>query len=554
MSAVADPLVSAPAPVVAPAPAAPAAPVATPNLVTEHTRTDKIQNQIAAKLAAARPPMPGQPAPLASPLAPPLAAAAPAPIVPGALPVIDPAAPAIIPAAAPTSDELDLTQLDFDAPPKPDTPVVLPDAVATPATTPEIDVVRELAETLARGDVPEKVEEVFLKTPRGRQMITAFKALRDLAQSPDKGGIGRVPTMDEIKEADASHRNVTAMTFEYANDPLSFATNLLVPNPETGRTFLGDPAQATKVLESIPQALLRAAQTTQNPVYAQMLTSYSIPAFELFFNHQYTGAFQMPEESPAEIAQYRAANQQPPLLNDKIRMLDALQLSEFKAFGKARPLNWQPGQPAASTPSGPDPEKLQLMDRLRQADAQIANNQRQQLNNVVTTIETSGKTAAMGDIDQALKFVGVDKVYPSSVIRSQQNDIYEELKSALPMHDPSGWQRYQIQLQQAARGQATPDTAAKTFRQLFQNALRHSPQVRERLNDLVKGGKSHVDAQHQSRVQSQLRTEPNGAGIPAPSSVLPGQQLARQQGESIEDFNTRRILAASQRAAQQPTR
>lgn len=548
-------------PVITPTPVIPVAPVIqAPNPVTEHTRVDTIQNQIAARLAAARPapnPVPGMPVnPVAA--APAIAAVIPAvvpPVVAPATPVVtDPNAPAVIlPAVDP---DIDLASLDFDAPPKPDTPAEpLPEGVTAPVTAPETDSLRELAEVLAKGEIPEKVEEVFLRTSRGKQMLQSFKALRDLAQAPDKGGIGRVPTMEEIREADNSHRAVTAMRDEYANDPLSFVNNLFVPNSETGMTFLGDPARASQVLEAIPQALFNAARSTNNPVYGQMIVAYSAPVFQNFFDHQYNQALQMPEETPAVIAQYRAAKQDPPLLSDKIRMIDALQLSEFKAFGKPRPMNWTPGQPSTQPVNGaPDPEKQQLMDRIKAQDARIQSDNQRQLSNVMNQVESGGRTAAMADVEFALKHAGVDKVYPASVIQSQQRDIYEDLKTAMPSHDPSGWQRYQIQLKDAANGRLDPTVAAKTFRSLFQNALRHSPQVRERLNDLVKGAKTNVDAQHQSRLQSQLRTEPNGTGIPAPSSVLAGQQLARQSGESIEDFNTRRILAARQRSVQAPAR
>jgi hypothetical protein len=402
--------------------------------------------------------------------------------------------------------------------------------------------------------VPEKVEEVFLRTQRGRQMLTSFKALRDLAQPPEKGGIGRVPTMEEIKEADIAHRDAMAMRHEFENDPLSFANNLFTVNPETGRTFLGEPDKAARVLEAIPHALFQAAQATNSPVYANMLAAYSAPVFSRFFDYQYSQALAMPEETPQQIQQYRQANQIPPLLDDKIRMLDALQISEFKAFGKARPMTWTPGRPVNNGTPMADPEKAELLERLRVADQTIAQGRQFQVNSIVQNIESTAKTSALADIDVALKHAGVDKVYNDVVLRSQKNEMYQELNAALPAHDPSGWQRYQIQLQQASRGQATSDQVAKTYRQLFQNALRHSPLIQQRFNDLVKGAKSHVDAQHASRSESQYRTEPNGAGVPASASVVSGQQLARQSGESLEDYNTRRILAARQRATATPTR
>lgn len=527
-------------------PAVPEAPPAQPALVTEHTNLDAVQNRIASALAKARP---------NTPVVPPLADA------PITGPTTTPVAPEPVPpAAAPVeAPEVNLEAIDFDAPPEPEKPATpeLPDAVATEPKTPEADLVKQLAETLTKGDIPAKVEEVFLKTARGRQMLTSFKTLRDLAQPPDKGGIGRVPTMDEIKAADLAARDLMAMRFDFENNPVSFAANLFRLNPETGSSYFGEPAKVQQVLETIPQVLFQAIQESANnpvqkPIYENLYLAYSAPVFSNFFNHQYTQAMAMPQETPEQIAQYRAANQEPPLLTDKIRLLDALQISEFKAFGKARPLNWNPIQTNGA--AAPDLEKQQLLERLRQAEAQVNSSRTAQQQAIAGTIESSGKSSAMADIGTVLKQTGVDKIYPTSVVTSQQEVIYQELKAALPAHDPGGWQAYLIQLQQAQRGQIDPEVAAKSYRRLFQNAIRTSPAVRERLNDLVKGAKAHVDAQHATRQQSQLRTEPDGTGIPAPSSVVPSQQLARQPGESIEDYNTRRILAASQRVKQAPAR
>jgi hypothetical protein len=192
--------------------------------------------------------------------------------------------------------------------------------------------------------------------------------------------------------------------------------------------------------------------------------------------------------------------------------------------------------------------------QLDQLNQQVQQGRQSQVQSVISQVESNAKGSAMADIDRVLTTAKLDKVFSPVILNSQRNEIYETLKTALPAHDPSGWQNYQIQLQQASRGQLDPATATNTFRQLFRNALRNSPDVRQRVNELVQGAKSNVDAQHIQRQQTQMRTEPNGVGIPAPSSVVSSQQLARQPGESLVDFNTRKILAASQRQTGAPAR
>jgi hypothetical protein len=153
------------------------------------------------------------------------------------------------------------------------------------------------------------------------------------------------------------------------------------------------------------------------------------------------------------------------------------------------------------------------------------------------------------DIDKAFEFRGIKGAYSEMVLAPQRDAIYNDIHGTLAQSNPTGWAHYQMQLQQAARGQIQADVPAKTYSNLFRNALKTSESVRERLNELVRSGKNASQARIDSQTAAQARTGPNGS-TPAPSSVLPSQQIVRQPGESMEDFATRKISASMQRPKQ----
>ncbi len=526
----------------------PATPPAAPTPVTVHSPADAARNKLAAAMAAKSTPPVRDVAPAPAQPAPVTATPAPAqPLTPEAAlaeanKAIEPPTAPPAEAAPPAEDApVSLDDIDFDAPEAETQPSAEQTQVAEPKNA---QVVSELEKMLQDGALPEKIEEVFLRHSRGKQMLASFKRDRDLSKPPAEGGIGRIPDAEYIKAADTSHRDMLAMRHEIENDPVSFVSNLVTIDPATGRSFLGEPEKIGRFLETLPNVLFEAAKQSQSPIYAQLMAAYSAPVFNNFFDHQYKTAMSMPQNTQQE-------------QEDKARVLDALQISEFRAFGKARPLNLtQPNGNNAQNGNyaQPDPRIAELESRLRGYETTIQNNQRQQFQSAIQRVSGEAKSGAMADIDKALAITGVKAVYSETLLNPHREAIYSQVSSALPQLDPGGWQQYQIQVQQAARGQVDPSVPANTYKSLFRNALRNSPQARAQLEELVRAAKSRSDAQVQSRQESQARTEPNGSGSAVRASVLPSQQLARQPGETQVEYNARRIAAASGTLIQQPVR
>jgi hypothetical protein len=320
------------------------------------------------------------------------------------------------------------------------------------------------------------------------------------------------------------------MEHEFANAPKSFVSNLFTINPETGKAWLGDPNHVASVLQTIPQVLYEMADSTKSPVYANLVATYSAPMFQRFFNFQYNQALQMPQSNDNEIM-------------DKARMLDALQLTEQRVFGQARPLNLGPQNGNGHAPAAPSPELETLRNQVQQYQNYFQQTQNAQIQNVQTSIQTQADTAAATDVAKLFEASKVDKAYPESVLNSVKNDMVSEVKNSLRTQDPGGYQTYEIQVRDAQAGRLDPKVPVETFQRLFRNTLRQNPAVRTRLNDLVTNARERSDNRSSSLASAQTRTEPMGGGTAAPSSVLPVAKLQQQPGESKADFYARRLNA-----------
>lgn len=485
---------------------------------------DGIYNKIAAAMTASMnaAPLPVVEVPPAQPVATPPPAADPA--------VQDTAPPIEAPPTVNTED------VDFDAVPT--------EEAAPKPLIPDSDLGKTIQEMIAAGALPDEVKEVFLKTSQGKRMLASFHTMRELEKPSEEGGMGRLPSIEEIRAGDVAQREVSAMRFEYAENPQSFVHNMFTFDPASGVNAMGaSPVHAIKVLETIPQALSQAMRESNSPVYSQLMAAYSAPVFNGFLNTQYKEALAMPTESEAQI---RAATtpDQIPMANAKARLLDALQLIEGTVFGKARPLNLG-GAPAQQ---GESQEMLNLRRQLEQTQSQVRTGETARVTALRGNIETTAKSGAMKDIDALLDQTGVTKIHNAAILGPHKNELYRDVHEALRRFDPSGWQNYEFMLAHIPTGGEEASTAAaKQYSQMFRNALRNHPTVRTRLNELVIGAKAASDAQHADRSQAAHRTETNGAGVAAPQSVLAAAQIERQPGESREDWLTRKFAAPMMR-------
>lgn len=480
-----------------PVTAQPVAPNTVPSIPsTEHSREDRIFNIIQAKLSSAVASVPGQPVPLQPPVVPPVATQ----------PVQTTLENAV---TLPADVEINLDEIDFNAP-------TIPPAAETQKVelTPAEIEARVAAEITAAGAEAEsakfwdKIDGIAVKHPRGKQMVEGMKFMRAIAEPPTedgKGGVGRPLSVDEIKAADSSHRELQLIRHELASDPASFVNNLVTLAPN-GRSWLGDQQVISAVVAELPKILINHVKTGTNPYYGQLITQLADPIFDQFLNSQYQIALSWPGGDPNSEQQ-----------KAKDRFLDALQVVEYRIKGSARSLD------PASGKENPETEAMrrQLEDSRRRETA-TRQTQVQQMNEAISL--ANGRNAAES-VDKIFQHYGIDKALSKTTLEPQKLAIMTELDRDLQRLNPGGYQHYQMQLEQVFRGQASPETAKQTYLTLFQNGLKNSQAVRARLSELVKDAKRIVDNSTQRLQASQAQIAPDGTGRMAAASVVPGSNV-----------------------------
>lgn len=532
MAAIAPPPVEPVITPAAPAPAPPSAPAprtAPPQM--QGTAADRMEAKIKNFLTehvVAPPPAPTSPD---APPAPPATQQAAPPAEPTVPPAIQPpgaAAGADQPPKTTAPAEVDLENIDFDAPPVEATPA----APAEPGTpTISTQAAWETLQAKIDSGNLDDIEAAFLRTPKGKSQLELWKTFRVLKQPSEEGGIGRIPTIDEIKHADKALQDLTAIRHEFTTNPQSFTSNLLSIDPATGRSYFGTPEEIVKVIESIPSVLMQSAQ--RNP---ELIGAYAAPVFKMFFDTQYQRALVMPNDTPQ--AQEL-----------KARALDALQMTEFLATSAARPL---PGITAQQT-MGDDPRVAALERQLQEMQQQQGQQNSARVSQFVSQVDSISRTNAMSDIETTLKATGLAAVYPKDLLEPLKQALYDQVDALVfgkngVTHDKGGLQTFTIQRDEQSRSQnPDPARAADLHRRLFRNALQTSPEIKSRLTNLVQAAKATSDARNSVSVPAQDRVEPSGGGgTPAPQSVLPAR-LERLPNENTTDYNARR-LAGSIRA------
>lgn len=482
--------------------------------VTEHNREDVITNKLAAVFAKAATPTPGQPA--------------------SQQPTVQQPAAVTVTPAIQTPENIDLDELNFDAP----ADTTATGATAAPeGTTPQKtaqEIEAELDKNLLDIDQTpegkarwEKLDAIALMHPRGKRMLQGLKLEQALSAPPNpdgSGGIGRFPTVEEIKEADNSHRQMIMMRDDAQADPASFVRNMFTVG-DTGMSFLGPPQTVAAVLNNIPQQLMDQARTSGNPVYGQLMAAYSTPILNNLFDHQYSIAMSLPESTPDQIA-------------DKERFIDALRIVEFQVYGSPRDL-----PQAGGRQQQPNSEVEGLRARIAASEREKTARVQQDAQRSQQTVMQANDAAAAVDVSRTFAFLNLDKAYSKTLLEPHIDKVLALVKAELPRLNPTGWQTYQSQLRRVSLGQLDPAEASQTYGQLFRSGLKSSPTVRARLQELVRDGKRLLDTTQEHKLSAQTRTGTNGSTSAVTSVAPQSAPMPRQPGESKEDWLTRNIRA-----------
>ncbi len=428
----------------------------------------------------------------------------------------------------------DAPELNFDD--EPAAPAVAAPAqpVAPERLSPEDDTkaIAELSAILQAGGAPKQIENAFMRTNRGKEQLALFKADRILKQPPEfdpttgenRGGLGFMPTADQIKEFHRGHSDWTAMVQEFAVNPHNFATNWFSPDSQ------GNFREGTdQVLASIPQVIDQIysnAEQSGNRVLAEksvgMFRAVFAPMQKSYLDGLYARAAEMPDPAQRE------------------QIINAARFVEADMFGKFR----DDAKVAATThPESPaDARMRELDERENRLNAWETKKQ--------TVAQKEAENEVFATIDQSLNRYLEKALLPSKAGMSERTwraavkDFKSEIQGVI-RKDPVGWREFNFKLSAARtnRGADARAAAVQAYEQLAQRHIR--ARYRTVLQELATDATRQNGALHATAAAAAAQTAPaaNGGQAP-PQSIMPTSKVARLPGEDPAEYNQRRLRAA----------
>ncbi len=348
--------------------------------------------------------------------------------------------------------------------------------------------------------------EKFLKTPRGREIMGRAKLANELAKPSAEGGIGHVPSVQDVRQYFSSHRAAVQMYADFnSGDPGrigNFFAHWLAPNTQAGMN----------ALQHLEPTLAQIGPEAYGSVATPIMQRYEA----------------------ALIDKWRSASD--PAL--KQALYQAAQIIHHDTHDE-----WLPEQAFASGPAKPatQQEREQIQgewQRLNQARYQVQRENDSRWNGALLGAQhqTLGS-----EIDKAFKQLSTMREKTPVVYDSLKERFANQVRQSLAS-DPEVWNLYLGRIEQARR---TGDPAAMKqvvdhYRTLVVNRISS-----QRIPFLKQAGVAV--RQQNSDAHAQLRriasnTAPSNTGVPVKKSVVPAS--ARKPGESNENYRERRIMEA----------
>ncbi len=357
-------------------------------------------------------------------------------------------------------------------------------------------------------DVAPQTLNTLLASDRGRQIYHSFKTLREFAKPLDQGGIGHVPSVNQIRDYYSTYRDRVMMDNDLATADQPSADRVLgyVFNPQRGEA-------TNSIAQQLAPTLARLNPETYAAAAQPFITNYAGALFERYQQAKESG------DEKLRSALWYAAN-----------------VANYDMTGKwltdAAPANGAANGHAKDPLAMRQAELDQREQAIHQQQQQSYQQQVQQWNQAV-----NGRIgqAVNGEIDKALaplKATSAPRIY-----ESLRRDFHNLVVSGAN-RDPHAYSIYMARVQEAKRD-GSVDLPAE-FVRLIQPVIKA-----ERKKFLEEAGvtiKQQSDARHaELRQVDQQNGLSNGGGAgPSPVSSNP---VARQPGESSRDFNLRQLRA-----------
>jgi hypothetical protein len=489
---------------------------------------------------------PPQPAPPQPPVPDPPQPAPPAPPPPAPPPPPAAAAPAEAPPAEPHETPA-VEDFDFDRPDAEPSPEAAP---AAAAPDPDIEELKSLL-----GDVDPKN-----LTERKRRIYGAFKSMRALEAPPDQGGMGFMPTTEDIRRYYDNSTQWEASELEFESNPESWIVNHLGPD-EQGQispSALNVIDQFLPVLQNInPQLFNRAVE----PLISTTLQNL--------------------QREVNSIPEGQGKDSDPFGVDDRTRLQDAIDILTAK-WGRApgARTNGQPAQPRPAALPQTNPNDPLAQERAQLAQREQRLNREYQLikDATVQSLTSHVRQTVTAELDNDIvalaKSQGVTPdAFPTEWMYTQWIERFRGAVARAVTGDPdlgtapynpNGWENFRVSLGRASAvatsrnlgRQYDPNTdpnakqAINTYRLIARPVIRSLAHqfLKDAGVSIVNGNATRTAAQAPN-AEALAHREPATAGAPVAHSVVPPpNQFERRPGEdpveSMSRFIKERMTAA----------
>lgn len=489
-------------------------------------------------------PVVAPPPPAAAPPPPPVPPVAAQPPVAAPPPVEPPP-----PGEPPSIEDFDFDRRD-EAPAQEAAP-----GTAPPTPDPDLDELKALL-----GDV-----DVKTLNNRGRAIYESFKARRALTASPDEGGIGFLPTTEDIKRYYTNSTQWEAAELEFQNNPESWLVNHLGPD-EQGQL----PPGAIEVLDSFLPTLQNIDPRLFNRAVEPLIST----------------TLQNLQREVAAIPEGQGKDSDPFGVDDRTRLQDAIDILTAKwgrTPGAAR-TNGQPAarpgaRPAALPPVNPNDPLAQERAELAQQQERLNHEYKLLKDAALGSLENHVRQAVTSELDKDIVFLakshGVtpDK-FPSEWMYNQwvegfrgavASAVTGNPKLRKPPLNPTGWENFQISMSRASAvatsrnrdRQYDPSTDPNAKQAISTYRLIAIPVIRSLAHQYLKdagvsivNGNAARTATQAPSAEAQAHREPTTAGAPVAHSVVPPpHQFERKPGEDPVDSMSRFLKERMSQAA-----
>jgi len=408
-----------------------------------------------------------------------------------------------------------------------------PEPGAEPEATPvaEVPIVEPVAEPIAEAPVAEatpvaeaeaEVEEAEPETPeallkgvidptssRGKQIWDGYTFVKSLAEAPKEdgsGGIGHIPTVDDIKSYHSDHITLGLLIDDFESNPAAMIAGLSSVNPEA----------TVQMIEGLPQILDQLSQT--NPQIAKAYDGLYAKVVDDLVNGilaQYRNA----EDADTKRWYFATAR------NIKYFVTNGQkQLTEAEAMGRK-----PEADPYAEERARIEADKKALRDQATAREQNIWKGFRGATFKELDKVMTSAC-----NWPEELKAQLGKAAEPT--LREAENRIYEAVKSS-----PSAQQEISLLFKRAQRAIATGGNLETYKAQIIKTYMKYAAPVAARV-------RAETLKDFSIKAVAKQPTKKAAAGVPskAATTVPSPSKPVRQKGETYDDFAMRTILGEIQ--------